>query len=71
MDRDPSDDRVVTAAELEAMTPQERHAHSRASIVWDLEALPSWYRDKVQARSRETIARRDAQQAAQGGQRVS
>jgi hypothetical protein len=58
-----ADDRVVTAAELEAMTPQERHAHSRASIVRDLDTLPAWYRDKTQARSQQTIARRDAQAA--------
>lgn len=63
--------KVVTAAELEAMTPEERHVYSRASIVWDLDALPAWYRDKVRARSRETVARRDAQQAAAGGQRAS
>jgi hypothetical protein len=71
MDQDPLDNRVVTAAELEAMTPEERHAHSRAGIVWDLDTLPAWYRDKLLARSQETIARRDAQQAVQGGQRAS
>lgn len=71
MDRDPVGDKVVTAAELEAMTPQERHEHSRASIVWDLDELPPAYRAKIRARLEATIARRDSEQAAQGGQRAS
>lgn len=64
-------DKVMTAGELEAMTPQERHEHSRGSIVWDPGSLPAWYRDKLRARSQATIARRDAQQAAEGGKRAS
>jgi hypothetical protein len=64
-------DRVVTADELAAMSLEERRAEFHASIVRDLDALPSWYLDKIRARSRETIARRDAQQAAEGGQRAS
>jgi hypothetical protein len=71
MSTDPGDRKVVTAAELEAMTPQERQEHSRGSIVGDLDALPAWYRDKLLARAQATIARRDAQQAAEGGQRAS
>jgi hypothetical protein len=71
MSADRADRRVVTAAELEAMTPQERHAHSRDSIVWDLDTLPAWYRDKLQASAQATIARRDAQQTVEGGKRAS
>lgn len=71
MDRDPSDRNVVTAAELEAMTPQERHDSFHASIVLDLDTLPPAYLARLQAKSRETIARRDAEQSAKGGQRAS
>jgi hypothetical protein len=71
MDGDPFGSKVVTAAELEAMTPQERHEHFVSGIVWDLEELPPTYRAKIRIRLEATIARRDAEQAAQGSQRAS
>jgi hypothetical protein len=63
MDRDILGGRVVTAAELEAMTPDERHAHFEASIVRDLSVLPPEYLARLRARAQELIARRDAAQA--------
>ena len=71
MDSNPSDRKVVTADELAAMTPQERRADFHASVVRDLSTLPDWYRNKLRARSLETIARRDAEQATKGSQRAS
>jgi hypothetical protein len=66
-----SQDKIVTAAELAAMSPEERHKRFQASIVRDPDTLPARYLDQIRARSRETIARRDAQQAAQDSQRAS
>jgi hypothetical protein len=70
MDQDPFGNKVMTAAELEAMTPQERHEHFVSGIVWDLEELPPDYLAKTRARLETTIARRDAEQAARGGRRA-
>jgi hypothetical protein len=67
----PSDRKVVTADELPAMTPQERRAGFHTSVVRDLSTLPDWYRNKLRARSLETIARRDAEQVTRGSQRAS
>lgn len=69
--RDPFGNTVMTAAELEAMTPQERHEHFVSGIVWDLGELPPAYLAKIRARLEATVARRDAEQAARGGQRAS
>ena len=46
--------RVVTAAELEGMTPAERDAHFEASIVRDLSKVPP----EFLARVRERVERR-------------
>ncbi|MGN6694010.1 MAG: hypothetical protein ACTHN0_07520 [Aquihabitans sp.] len=41
--------KVTTAAELEAMTPEERRLHFRASIVTDLDDLTPTTRAKILA----------------------
>jgi hypothetical protein len=64
MDRDILGGRVVTAAELEAMTPDERHAHFEASIVRDLSVLPPEYLARLRTRALELIEPRDAAQGA-------
>jgi hypothetical protein len=51
---------VVTAAELDALTPAERHAAFEASLVTDLEQLPADYLARLRADAAELIARRDA-----------
>jgi hypothetical protein len=56
------DQPVVTAAELEAMTPAERQASFDASVVTDLEQVPPERRDRIEAlreRALERIARQD------------
>jgi|NGEPerStandDraft_6_1074524.scaffolds.fasta_scaffold19499_3 hypothetical protein len=64
MDREPLGRKVMTAAELEAMTPQQRQEHFEAGIVWDLNELPPEYVARLRADAEELIARRDAEQAA-------
>jgi hypothetical protein len=51
---------------LKAMTEAERRAALTASHVSaeQYEQLPAWYRDKLRRRAEDTIARRDAEQAA-------
>lgn len=45
-----ADDRsTVTAAQLEAMTPEQRRQHFEASVVTDLDELPAPYRARVLA----------------------
>jgi hypothetical protein len=53
---------VVTAAELEGMTPAERQASFDASVLTDLDQVPPERRDRVEAlreRAVERIARQD------------
>jgi len=53
---------VVTAAELDAMTPAERQASFDASVVDDLEQVPPERRDRIEAlreRALERASRRD------------
>lgn len=57
--------KIVTAEELERMTPTERRAHFEASIVRDLDDLPPGYLDRIRERIAPRIAERDAQQAEQ------
>ncbi len=51
---------------LKAMTEAERRAALTASHVSaeQYEQLPAWYRDQLRRRAEDTIARRDAEQAA-------
>jgi len=60
MGTDPIGRKVVTAAELEAMSPEQRRAHFEASIVWDLSTLPPEYLARVRADAKDLIAGRDA-----------
>lgn len=52
--------------DLKAMTDAERRAAVAASSVSadQYDHLPEWYRDNLRRRAEETIARRDAEQAA-------
>jgi hypothetical protein len=58
---------IVTAAQLDAMTPAERHERFEASIVTDPNTLPPEYLARVRAHLEATIARRDAEHAARRG----
>ena len=48
--------KVWTADELLAMTPNERHAIVKASIVTDLDEVPPEFLERVRANIREHIA---------------
>ena len=56
---------VITAAELDAMTPAEREAVFEASVVTNLDDLPPTYLARLRADAADMIAERDA--AAAGG----
>jgi hypothetical protein len=55
---------VITAAELEAMTPAQREAAFEASVVTDLDDLPAAYVARLRADAAALIAERDAAAAA-------
>jgi hypothetical protein len=55
---------VITAAEMDAMTPAQRRAVFEASIVTDLDTLPAAYLARLRAEGAELIARRDGEQSA-------
>lgn len=57
--------KIVTAEELERMTPAERHAHFETSIVRDLDDLPPGHLERIRERLAPRIAERDARQAEQ------
>jgi hypothetical protein len=50
---------LVTAAEMDAMTPAEREAAFGASVVTALSELPAEYVAQLQADTAEVVARRD------------
>jgi len=52
------DDKVWTAAELEQLTPDERHRVFNEGIVTDLDQLSPEFRDRVRARGRALLAER-------------
>ena len=54
---------VLTAEDLDLMTPEERQAAFDARVVTDLEALPAEYVAKLQARAADLAAQREAVQA--------
>ena len=62
---------LPSVEDLKAMTEDERRAALITSSVSaeQYEQLPAWYREKLRRRAEDTIARRDAEQAA--GRRVS
>lgn len=49
--------RVITAAELDQMTPQEREASFQASIIRDLDDIPPEYRHVVDDLRRRVLER--------------
>lgn len=56
--------RVVTAAELEEMTPAERQASFEESLVLDLDVVPASLQRRVLERIASRVAQRDRDQAA-------
>jgi hypothetical protein len=54
-----SNRRLVTAAELDAMSPNERAAVFAEHIVLDLDRLPQSIRDRVVATGRRLATERD------------
>lgn len=55
--------RIVTAAELDQMTPQERHANFEASIITDPSKVPPQFVARVRARIEQRIAAQDVADA--------
>lgn len=53
---------LLTVAELEAMTEQERDEALQGNVIYDLDLLPPSYVAKHRAHLEEIIARRDAEQ---------
>jgi hypothetical protein len=54
---------VLTAEDLDRMTPEERQAAFDARVVTDLNELPAEYVDQLQARAAALAAQREAVQA--------
>jgi hypothetical protein len=54
--------KIWTAAELEAMTPEQRHEVFEASVVTDLDEAPRELLTRVRARLERRIAGPDASQ---------
>jgi len=52
-------DDVVTYEQLQKLTPAERTAHFRASIVRDLDELPEQYQARIQAQTARVLAREE------------
>ena len=55
---------VVTAAEMDEMTPAERSDVFRSRIVWDLSQLPAEYVDGLRAEAERHMAERESGDAA-------
>lgn len=47
--------KVVTAAELEKMSPAEQQAHFDASVVTDLDQVPAEFLERVRSRLEQHI----------------
>jgi hypothetical protein len=63
---------VITAAEMDAMTPEERRAAFRSRIVWDLSELPDEYVAQLRASAERHLAEREGQSdSEQPGSRAS
>jgi len=60
---------VVTAADLEQMTPGERQATFEDSVITDLHRVPTDFLARVRARLTPRVAQRDREQAAAKGPR--
>lgn len=55
---------VVTAAEMDEMTPDERREVFRSRIVWDLSELPAEYVEELRAEAERHLAEREGGEAA-------
>lgn len=60
---------VVTAADLEQMTPGERQATFEDSVITDLQSVPVDFLTRVRSRLALRVAHRDREQAAAKGPR--
>jgi uncharacterized coiled-coil protein SlyX len=56
--------RVITAAELDAMTPAERQVAFQASIIRDLGDVPAQYQDVIDEQRRRVLEREARQREA-------
>jgi hypothetical protein len=56
--------RVITAAELDAMTPAERQAAFQASIIRDLDDVPPQYQHVIDEQRRRVLEREARQREA-------
>jgi len=56
--------RVITAAELDAMTPAERQAAFQASIIRDLGDVPAQYQHVIDEQRRRVLEREARQREA-------
>jgi hypothetical protein len=54
--------RVVTAAEMDEMTPQQRQDVFRARTMWDLSELPADYVAALRATAERHLADREGEQ---------
>jgi len=50
---------ITTAAQLELMTPRERHEHFQASVVTSLDRVPSDFLERVRGQLTRKIDRRE------------
>jgi hypothetical protein len=48
---------VTTAADLDAMTPAERHADFESRVVTDPSTLPDRYQERLRAQAERVLAR--------------
>jgi hypothetical protein len=63
---------VVTAAELDEMTPAQRREVIRSRIVWDLSELPEEYVARLRAAAEQHLAEREGGEAGEApGARAS
>ncbi|HEY6795682.1 MAG TPA: hypothetical protein VI248_13470 [Kineosporiaceae bacterium] len=60
---------VVTAADLEQMTPGGRQATFEDSVITDLHSVPADFLTRVRSRLTPRVVRRDREQAAARGPR--
>jgi hypothetical protein len=63
MPKDIAGDQVLTAEDLDRMTPEERRAAFDARVVTDLTELPAEYVAHLEARAAALIARREARES--------
>lgn len=62
---------VITAAEMDAMTPQQRRAAFRSRVVRDLSELPEEYVARLRATAQAHLAEREAAQPGESDAEVA